>query len=149
MSGQEVQEGVRGFSRLFAIETMRRIPHVMERETRHAIMRTTHEGRLFPQALSDVFGRVPEASRIELALHRMDDHFSSEVLALPDTQRPDEPLLAIRIVHEQHPQFDHTFLLHLKDLCQIHASGWHCFHAHETAMELLRLYYRERAIREQ
>lgn len=126
-----------GFTKIFAIEDMRRLPISMDEETRRAIAQTTYEGRQFPQALADVFGmRVLSATDILLALHPMAHFF-------PDHSENAAQLLKITIRHRLCPIRDHTFLVQLNDLKQMHPSGFSQFKAHDTALELYRLYIAE------
>lgn len=111
----------------------------MDEETRRVIAHSTKGGREFPQALSDVFGRVPSATTISLALCRMGTHF-------PAHESQEVQLLQVAIEHETNPERNKVFLVQMSDLQQTHPSGWGCFDAHATAMELYRLYVNERGV---
>ena len=127
----EYTAGRPGFSKLFHIETLRRIPVEQDQHTQNLIGASTYEGRIFPQALSDEFGKFIQVERIVLQAVLKKDHFSV-------TEKEHDLLLQIDICSNN--ALLHRFLLNMADLQHIHRSGWHSFQAGETAQELARIF---------
>lgn len=125
-----------GFSKLFHIETLRRIPVIQDEDTKNAIGATTHEGRIFPQALSDEFGKLNQVDSVLLRVVGKAVHFATE---------EDERIVEVHIQGKE-GELLHRFLLNMTDLEHVHASGWHSFQAGETAKELVRLFRQIRGI---
>lgn len=130
MDEEQYPIGRRGFSKLFHVETLRRIPVVQNQETRDAIGATTFEGRIFPQALSDEFGKLEQVDSIILTVVGKAKHFATE---------EDARLLEVDVIGTS-GMVEHRFLVNMSDLEHFHQSGWHSFQAGETAKELVRLF---------
>ena len=134
---REFNPGAAGFSKMFHVETMRRIPHTMEQDARNAIAATTYEGRLFPQALSDAFGENPHVTRLFLTVRKKIHHFAP-------SDNDDDDLLLIHVFDDRDLADPRIFFVNMDDLRQHHVSGWHCFQAAATAKEIAHLYKMER-----
>lgn len=129
--------GKRGRSKVFHIETLRRVPYFYQKETWQAIGTTTHEGRLFPQALSDAFGKIACVEEIHLCLYQKKELF--------ETSENDEDIMLYITVYTKNEGIE-TFTLNLNDLKQHHRSGWNSFRAAATAEELARLFCMRRGL---
>lgn len=136
MSVQHFPIGFPGRSKLFHVECMRRIPVVQDQETRDVIGATTHEGRMFPQALSDEFGKIDSVVQVALSIRKKADHFNVE----PDNEND----LLIQIAVKNNTDEEKILFINVSDLLQV--GSWHNFSAHFTACELVRIYKIEAGI---
>lgn len=136
---KEYRTGQPGFSKTFHIEQMRRIPHEMSPETRHIITASSQEGRLFPQALSDAFGRNEHVTKLAIDIVRKGDHF-------PFCEDVDDEMFRIRVFDDRYETGkERIFFVNMHDLRHYDALQRRpVMQAWEAACEVARLYYRER-----
>jgi len=104
----------------FHMEHVRRIPVQLTEAAKEAIDGSTRQGRVFPQALSEFFGTLPEVEQIEIDVS------------------PDKRLM-IDIKHK-HEHKHYRFFIGVDDLHQKSGNPRDSFDAAKTANELLRLY---------
>lgn len=104
----------------FEAHHIRRIPVVLTDSAKEVIDHATRQGRIFPQALSEFFGTLPEVERIEVDLS-------------PDNR------LMIDIKHTDE-QKHYRFFVGIDDLHAVPSNPRHGFDAAKMADELLRLY---------
>lgn len=120
-----------GFGKIFFAHELRRISVICTPEATEAIAKSSHGGRMFPQALSEMFGELPEVEKVHVAIA------PKHTLVPVSEQNRDDLVLLIDIVNGRN---SHRFLVNYSDLCHYHSSGWHSFNPAETARELVRLY---------
>lgn len=105
----------------FETHHVRRIPVQLTERAKEFIDGSTRQGRVFPQALSEFFGTLPEVERVEVDL-------------------ADDDRLMIHVKHGEHEHKHHRFHVASDDIVQISPNPRHGFDAARTADELLRLY---------
>ncbi len=105
----------------FETHHVRRIPVTLSEQAKEFIDGSTRQGRVFPQALSEFFGTLPEVERVEVDLTEDDK-------------------LMIHVKHTEHEHKHHRFHVASDDILSISPNPRHGFDAARTADELLRLY---------
>lgn len=108
----------------FEAHEMRRIPVTLTDGAKEVINKAVKQGRIFPQALSEFFGTLPEVERVEIDL----------------TQ---EGRLMIDVKHSEDEGKHYRFFIGVDDLHQTPRNPRHGFDAAQMADELLRLYRRD------
>jgi hypothetical protein len=106
----------------FHVEDMRRIPVTISDEAKNIIDRSSYQGRVFTQGLSEFFGTLPDVEQVEIGTER------------------DGDLLSIHVKHAEDEDKHHRFLIRAERLHQVSEQPGKGFEAATTANELLRLY---------
>jgi hypothetical protein len=104
----------------FEVHDMRRIPVALSASAKEVIDKATRQGRIFPQALSEFFGTLPQVERIEVDV-------SAEQRLMIDIKATEE-------------KFHYRFFIGVDDLHQAPRNPREGFDAAQMADELLRLY---------
>ena len=125
----------------FETEDVRRIPVHVDEQAQALINVAPQQGRLFPLALSEIFGTHAGIKEIDVEAIKKSDLFP-----LAPTEKQDAMLLRITIKHVDPQLEDGVKLINADDINQIHPSGMWGFNAALTAYELLRLHKMERGI---
>lgn len=122
----------------FETHQVRRIPIVVSREAEQAIHASSAEGRKFPLALAEAFGKIPQVVSVELTLAPKSSYFSVNAEDFHPVTGKEARLLCVTAHHQGMPDF--LWLLNMADIEHVHVGGQLGFRAHLTAHELLRLY---------
>jgi hypothetical protein len=126
-------------TRHFDLSDVKHVPVVVSDDAKKYINGSPHQGRLFPQALSEIFGNHPEIAEIYVDLIRKRD-----VFALAGDEDEHTQLLRITVKHGDVRLEDGVRLINADDLQVIDPLGLFGFNAAQTAQELLRLHRMER-----
>lgn len=126
-------------NKLYELHQLRRITVSVSVEAQQYIAQTTKEGRLFPLALSEIFGEHPSVNEISIDLVRKEQIH-------PWAEDPDTKILKILIKHADPTIEDGAKYINAQDLECLHPSGFWTFNAAETARELLRLHCIEKGL---
>jgi hypothetical protein len=107
----------------FEVHHMRRISVTLTDAAQEIINKSTRQGRVFPQALSEFFGTLPVVQRIEIDL-TVDNRLIIDIKANEET-------------------LHYRFFIGADDLLQVPRNPRAGFDATRTVDELLRLYRRD------
>lgn len=108
----------------FEVHEMRRIPVQITEAAKEVINQATRQGRVFPQALSEFFGTLPEVERVEVDLS-------------PENR------LMIDVKHGEDEDKHYRFFVGVDALHHAPRNPREGFDAAQMADELLRLYRRD------
>jgi hypothetical protein len=125
----------------FDTEQLRRIPVTVSDAAQTYINGTTQQGRLFPLALSEMFGSHDSIVSVEVDILK-----KSELFSLAYNEDDTSQLLRITVKHADESMEDGVKIINADDLNVTHPSGLWGFNAAQTAHELLRLHKMERGI---
>lgn len=110
------RQPVPGSTRQFDFDTLRRVPVTVSPEARALLDRGTHQTRVFPQALAEFYGELPDVTGISIAL-----------------EEGEMALLAVTVQHTRYE--DHLHRLSIEEMMQFHGR----FRAAHMAEEMRRL----------
>ena len=127
---QIIMPGGSSRGKQFETHELRRVPVWLTREAHEVMHQASPQTRIFPQALAEAFGQLPEVERVYLEVHP-----HSSLFPLAPIQ--DRILATLTIQHGRY----HDVLLHF-DLacCYQYFMGQPVFQASLAANELVRLY---------
>jgi hypothetical protein len=100
---------------------MRRIPVQLSVSAKAIIDRSTRQGRIFPQALSEFFGTLPDVDRVEVDVEEGGERISIDIKASDESK-------------------DYQFFIAVEDITQPSKPPGQGFVATRVVDELLRLY---------
>lgn len=124
---------------LFELHEMRRVNVNVSQEAQAIIDQSTKEGRLFPLALSETFGKHEQIAEIDVdTIAKKDIH--------PWAEDPETKLIKITIKHTDSKIEDGVRYMNASDLNVIHPSGVWGFNAANTAYEHFRLHMQEKGL---
>lgn len=110
-----------GGTKRFEVHDIRRIPVSLTASAKAIIDQSTRQGRIFPQALSEFFGTLPQVERVEVDVKEGGERVEIDIKASDESK-------------------DHQFFLAVEDLTQPSKPAGQGFAATKVADELLRLY---------
>jgi hypothetical protein len=105
----------------FEVHHMRRIPVILTDSAKAFLDGSTRQGRVFPQALSEFFGTLPEIKQIDVDI-------------------AEDGRVMVHVKHCEDDDKHHQFYLDSKEVAQPSKPPGQGFHAARTADKLLRLY---------
>lgn len=108
----------------FETHHMRRIPVTLSDSAKEFIDGSTRQGRVFPQALSEFFGTLPEVEQVEVDL-------------------TEDDRLMVHVKHAEDEDKHYRFFVGVDDLHATPRNPREGFDAAQKADELLRLYRRD------
>lgn len=123
----------------FETHELRRIPVLLSPEAKEAIDSSSHQGRLFPQALAEYFGGIDIVREVHVHIVPRHVHFPHQVAA-PSSVQSAPRILEVTAIHEDGSIDPHRWLLNMHDLEEPPLGRDTGFRAHLMAEELVRLY---------
>lgn len=127
----------------FETHELRRVPVLLTPEAKAAIDASSHQGRLFPQALSEYFGDIRGVREVRVHIVPRHTHFP-HMLAAPSATGTEARIVEVQAIHTDGSIDPHTWLLNMHDLEEAALGADNGFRAHTMAEELARLYpYKE------
>src|SRR5258708_33304510 len=127
-------------SKAFEPHELRRIPVTLTDAAQQVVLSSSAEGRIFPQALSELFGGVEGVKELQIDAVVRSQHFPSGPEHFHPITGEEDRMLVIDVVHENGSIDAHRYVLNVRDLQEVHPAGRVGFTAVATAQELVRLY---------